>query len=91
MGQMGEYVSLQNSAAALTDLEICKRVARHAKGGILNVMVKLIEPIGEAELLVSSRTIGISGAHSRRPDIQRNLLIRVEQKLGERFMAEHFL
>ena len=35
--------------------------------------------------------MGILDAHSRRLDIQRNLLIRVEQNLGEGFVAEHLL
>jgi hypothetical protein len=35
--------------------------------------------------------MGISDAHSRRLDTRRNLLIRVEQNLGERFVAEHLL
>jgi hypothetical protein len=35
--------------------------------------------------------VGISDAHSRQLDIRRNLLIRVEQNLGEGFVAEHLL
>ena len=35
--------------------------------------------------------MGILDAHARRLDIQRNLLIRVEQNLGEGFVAEHLL
>jgi len=88
MGQIGWCREL---GSGLTDLEVCKRVARYAKGSVLNVMVELIEPMSEAALLVSTRAMGISNAHSRRLDIRRNLLIRVEQNLGEGFVAEHLL
>lgn len=41
--------------SGLTDLEVCKRVARYAKSSVFNVMIELIEAMSEAASLVSTK------------------------------------
>lgn len=45
-------------ASSLTDLEVCKRVARYAESGVLDVMIELIEAMSETASLVSTKTVG---------------------------------
>jgi hypothetical protein len=45
---VGEYRAL---GSGLTNLEVCKRIARYAKGSIFNVMIELIEPMSETTLV----------------------------------------
>lgn len=48
-------IIVESSVAVLTDLEICKRVARYAKGSVLNIMIELVEPMSERASLVSAK------------------------------------
>lgn len=53
------YVSIEDSAMAFTNFEVCKRIARYAKSSVLNVMIELIEPVGAtASVSVSAEMRG---------------------------------